>query len=414
MSRWALFIDAGWLFAAGSTSAFGERKLRRDIGWDPLRLPDTVAQRAAQLVPSAAELLRIYWYDGSPNRLPIGDQHTVAQLPDVKLRLGRTARDGQKGVDGLIIHDLITHAYRRTIDDAVVLSGDEDLLDAIESAQANGTRVHLLEIPIGGIADPLLRAVDRRGQLDEQFWKEQFQLIQPQAPTEQKFGERATTRQPTQANSTTEEGAPLPRPEASPESQEESSQAASGSTASEQAASGSTTSEQAASGSTASDLTTGDLTTGEQAAAEQAASEQSASEQAASDSTAPQRSSRESTRGTGRQIGIPTPPSRPAWLDEPLPVNGLHRSVEPSHRADEIGDLVECGSAFAERWAASADPDEFAELLAARPYLPREIDAQLLREACPDGGWLDQVERRILRDAFWTSLTDTSPNSRRS
>src|SRR3954453_15753140 len=165
VSRWALFVDAGWLFAAGSVSAIGERLPRREIQWDPRSLVEALVAQAAGLVPSSTELLRTYWYDGSPNRLPQGDQRELAALPDVKLRLGRTAPDGQKGVDGLIIHDLITHAYRRTIDDAVVISGDEDLLDAIESAQAHGTRVHLLEIPIGGIADALLRAVDRRGQL---------------------------------------------------------------------------------------------------------------------------------------------------------------------------------------------------------------------------------------------------------
>lgn len=173
--RWALFIDAGWLFAAGSTLAFGELIHRRDLQWEPASVMDALRQAANQLVPPSAELLRTYWYDGSPNRLPIGQQNEIALLPDVKLRLGRTARDGQKGVDGLIIHDLITLAFRRDIADAVVVSGDEDLLDAIESAQANGTRVHLLEVPIGGIAPALLRCFDRVGTLGLDFFSMQLE-----------------------------------------------------------------------------------------------------------------------------------------------------------------------------------------------------------------------------------------------
>ena len=88
-------------------------------------------------------------------------------------------RRGQKGVDGLIIHDLITLAHRAAIADAVMISGDEDLLEAIESAQASGTRVQLLEIPIGGIARDLLRAVDRRQLLDETFWTTHLQQAMP-------------------------------------------------------------------------------------------------------------------------------------------------------------------------------------------------------------------------------------------
>ena len=180
MRRWALFVDAGWLFAGGSTAAFGGSLTRSQICWQPDELVPALADAGRALVSPDAELLRTYWYDGSPNRLPTGFQLEVARQSDVKLRLGRSSRQGQKGVDGLIIHDLITHAYRRTIDDAVVISGDEDLLDAIESAQANGTRVHLLEIPIGGIAEAMLRAFDKIAELDGEFFKQFFTEVVPE------------------------------------------------------------------------------------------------------------------------------------------------------------------------------------------------------------------------------------------
>ena len=149
----------------------GPSSKRLDVSWCLVRLScsDPLVRRIAK-------------------SLPTGTQLEVARQSDVKLRLGRTSRQGQKGVDGLIIHDLITHAYRRTIDDAVVISGDEDLLDAIESAQANGTRVHLLEIPIGGIAEAMLRAFDKIAEIDGEFFDQFFTQVEPEpeaAPSEE-------------------------------------------------------------------------------------------------------------------------------------------------------------------------------------------------------------------------------------
>lgn len=172
--RWALYVDAGWLFAGGTIAAFGEQIQRSDVTVIPNQLTKALRKQAKRLVPEYSELLRIYWYDGAPNRLPNPDQVRLAEEGDVKLRLGRVSPHGQKGVDGLIIHDLITHAYRKSIDDAVLLSGDEDLLDAIDSAQAHGTRVHLLEIPVGGISRLLIQAADRRCELPQKFFKDHF------------------------------------------------------------------------------------------------------------------------------------------------------------------------------------------------------------------------------------------------
>jgi uncharacterized LabA/DUF88 family protein len=169
VERWGLFVDAGWLFAAGATLAFGEPVQRSEIGWQPeVMIPDLI-QESRRCIGASPELLRCYWYDGAPNRMPTPQQNEVARMEDVKLRLGRTARGGQKGVDGLLIHDLITLSFRQSITDAVLVTGDEDMLEAVESAQRSGTRVHPLEIPIGGIADPLLNAVDRRVLIDSAF-----------------------------------------------------------------------------------------------------------------------------------------------------------------------------------------------------------------------------------------------------
>ena len=319
MNRWALFVDAGWLFAGGSTSAFGGRIPRKHIAWDPAALIPALCAEGLDLLPSSSELLRVYWYDGSPNRLPIGDQHQVALQRDVKLRLGRTARDGQKGVDGLIIHDLITHAFRRTIEDAVVVSGDEDLLDAIESAQANGTRVHLLEIPIGGIADPLLRSFDNRKTLGADFW---VQHLQNREPTDVAI-------------------VPDPGPGANVD-----------------------------------------------AAVERGPAEEP-----------PERPAQ-----AGRRLP-PPPARRPAWLDQPIePSHDVSSAREPVD-VEAVGELVARAEDFAEAWLESNAEEARGELLASRPYLGRDLDARLLADTS-QGRWLEDMERRLVRDTFWTVIAE--------
>lgn len=182
--RWALFVDAGWFFAASSDAVFGQVHERRLIAWEPGRLIPDLVERAATLVPEGTELLRTYWYDGSRNRLPEEHHLAVAEAPNVKLRLGRTTTEGQKGVDGLIIHDLITLALGGHIADAVVLSGDEDLLEAIESAQRSGTRVHLLEVRFGGVSRELLRTFDQRATINREFLEPLLGLKEVERPSE--------------------------------------------------------------------------------------------------------------------------------------------------------------------------------------------------------------------------------------
>jgi hypothetical protein len=52
----------------------------------------------------------------------------------------------QKGVDSLIVTDMIELARNRAMADAVLLSGDEDIRVGMQQAQEFGVRVHLLGI----------------------------------------------------------------------------------------------------------------------------------------------------------------------------------------------------------------------------------------------------------------------------
>ena len=73
-------------------------------------------------------------------------------MPWVKLRLGNlNARGQQKGVDAQIRADMEALARHRAITDAILVAGDEDMVPAVEAAQAFGVRVHLwgIEPPYG-------------------------------------------------------------------------------------------------------------------------------------------------------------------------------------------------------------------------------------------------------------------------
>src|SRR5258708_23120971 len=70
----------------------------------------------------------------------------------VRLRLGNlNARGQQKGVDAQIRADMEALARHRAITDAILVAGDEDMVPAVEAAQAFGVRVHLwgVEPPYG-------------------------------------------------------------------------------------------------------------------------------------------------------------------------------------------------------------------------------------------------------------------------
>lgn len=146
--RIAVFVDAGYLYAQGSIAITKAKKPkpREELDLDVQKLLVKLKELTKELAPNKG-LLRIYWYDGAlPGRLN-ESQIKLAMTDDVKLRLGRLHEDGQqKGVDSLIVTDLIELARNRSITDALLISGDEDVRVGVEIAQTHGIRVHLLGI----------------------------------------------------------------------------------------------------------------------------------------------------------------------------------------------------------------------------------------------------------------------------
>lgn len=144
--RYAVFVDAGYLYAQGSTALAGRPARREDVTLD-LHAVKVKLLETALVKVNGAGLLRIYWYDGLLGNQQTPAQRAAAEMEDVKLRLGVVNEAGQqKGVDALIFSDLIELARNHAISDAVLLSGDEDLRVGVQLAQSFGVRVHLVGI----------------------------------------------------------------------------------------------------------------------------------------------------------------------------------------------------------------------------------------------------------------------------
>ena len=202
LARYSVMVDVGYIYAAAGELLFGTSS-RREYRVDAVGLIQAVTKHADELF--RGELLRVYWYDAARDRVPTIDQRVVAQMPWVKLRLGNlNARGQQKGVDANIRADMEALARHRAITDTVLIAGDEDMVSAVEAAQAFGVRVHLwgIEPPYGtNQAERLVWESDTVDVLDAPFLRPYFTrnpvVEQPRADIQatvpspaQLFGER--------------------------------------------------------------------------------------------------------------------------------------------------------------------------------------------------------------------------------
>jgi uncharacterized LabA/DUF88 family protein len=183
LARYAIMIDVGYIYAAAGELLFSVGS-RREYRVDTDKLIQALTRHADGLV--RGELLRVYWYDAARDRVPTIDQRVIAQMARVKLRLGNlNARGQQKGVDAQIRADMEALARHRAITDAVLVAGDEDMVPAVEAAQAYGVRVHLwgVEPPFGtNQAERLVWESDTVEILDRAFLEPYFTRIPPPEP----------------------------------------------------------------------------------------------------------------------------------------------------------------------------------------------------------------------------------------
>lgn len=162
-SRCSVYVDAGYLLASAATRVAGT-SLRKSIHVQFATLVEALVREAEQR--SGIPVLRVHWYDSARNGVPDFQQERIGELAKVKLRLGRFGREGeQKGVDLRIGLDLVAHARNGAAETFFLVSGDDDLTEAVEEAQAHGVQVIVLAVPNlddhpHGISRHLVRASD--------------------------------------------------------------------------------------------------------------------------------------------------------------------------------------------------------------------------------------------------------------
>ncbi|MEU2247634.1 NYN domain-containing protein [Streptomyces sp. NPDC019224] len=171
VDRCVVLVDAGYLLGAAASLLAGE-PARSRITVDHAALVQQLRERAE--ADTAQPLLRIYWFDGAPDRVPQPEHRRLRVMPRVTVRLGALTRsDGrwaQKGVDAAMHAELTELARNRACSDVVLVTGDGDLLPGLMSAKEHGVAVHLWAVQAAdgdyNQSEDLVAEADERRVLD--------------------------------------------------------------------------------------------------------------------------------------------------------------------------------------------------------------------------------------------------------
>ena len=163
----AIFIDGGYLEKCANPgvdfAALAERLTENDrllqtyyyngYPYDPQHLPKATSQNAV-------------FYENK-----IRFFRKLETLPKFTCRYGYTMyRDGvfmQKGVDTLIVVDMLTLAARRTVDSIKLLAGDRDLMPGVKAAREFGIIVNLFTFDERSYAKALVNECDNHTLLNK-------------------------------------------------------------------------------------------------------------------------------------------------------------------------------------------------------------------------------------------------------
>jgi hypothetical protein len=175
VDRYAIFVDVGYVVASVAELLAGAPE-RHLVTCDYGQLVRSLVGDAS--TDCGMPHLRTYWYDASMSGQPEHDQVTLADLPGVRLRLGRLVRGEQKGVDSRLVRDLIVLARDRAMVAAYLLAGDEDICEGVSEAQDHGVRVTVLGVPGVNQSRLLMQQSDEHRVLPEEFWRAHFRAVE--------------------------------------------------------------------------------------------------------------------------------------------------------------------------------------------------------------------------------------------
>lgn len=133
-------------------------------------------EKFREVLSEGFDLIRMFYYASIPQTATpdqagffkklnyLGFKTRIKPLREVYINGRREYRE--KGVDVALATDLVSYGMRKAYDWALVVSGDQDLCDAIEHVQAQGLRVEVLFYR-HAMAEELKLLADRYSYLDD-------------------------------------------------------------------------------------------------------------------------------------------------------------------------------------------------------------------------------------------------------
>ncbi|MFF7953975.1 NYN domain-containing protein [Streptomyces griseorubiginosus] len=184
MDRCIVLVDAGYLLGAAATLLTGDAARSR-LSVDHAGLIQQIRERAQ--TETGQPLLRIYWFDGAPDRVPQPEHRRLRVMPRVTVRLGLLTRvDGrvqQKGVDAQMHAQLIELARHKAASDIALITGDGDLLPGVMAAKEHGVAMHLWAVQAADGAynqsEDLVAEADERHLLDHAWLTRAITAAEP-------------------------------------------------------------------------------------------------------------------------------------------------------------------------------------------------------------------------------------------
>jgi uncharacterized LabA/DUF88 family protein len=192
VDRCAIFVDLGYVLAAAGELCLGT-SLRPQMDCDYEGLASSLASHLTD--HCGLPLLRSYWYDAASGGIPTEHHRQLAALGSVKVRLGRMVQGRQKGVDSLMVRDLMTLAQARGMVTAFLVTGDDDIREGMTQAQDLGVRAILVGVPGNNQAHTLVWESDEHVVLPQEFWSPHLSRVAPVMRGDEIVGEAPSTEQ---------------------------------------------------------------------------------------------------------------------------------------------------------------------------------------------------------------------------
>ncbi|EEI27652.1 NYN domain-containing protein [Corynebacterium glucuronolyticum] len=166
LERTMVFVDTSYLLASFYNS--WETGARAQLEID---LPEVVAQLKGMIEDQLGQPIhRQMWYDGIPDSGPHRYHRALRACNGVQLRVGQLIEWGerrtQKAVDTRLVADLVLAGVHQTCSDAVLVSGDADMIPGVNEATNSGVRVHLYGFGWDSMSSALRHACDTTTILD--------------------------------------------------------------------------------------------------------------------------------------------------------------------------------------------------------------------------------------------------------